>query len=490
MIRVGLYQDIRRMWAVEKLSKREIARRLGISRNTVKRYCEGEQVPWERSESQRKPRVITEEVIEFVRNCLEEDKRAPRKQRHTSHRIFKRLQEELGYRGAESTIRRLVGQLRPSLRDVYIPLCFEPGEAAQVDWGEAIIYLNGEKIKANLFCMRLCHSAMPFVKAFPTQRREALIEGHISAFEFFGGVPKRLIYDNLRTAVKEGWGKDVREEQKDFLALKAHYAFSSDFCNPGAAHEKGLVENLVGWVRRNFLTPVPRVESWEELNSILLAACLSYKEHRIRDRSQTVGEAFAVEQQALTMLPKYRMDYADVEIADVDSFSTVRYDRNRYSVPVEYAGKTVTIKGYPFEVKISYKGVELAVHPRLYKSGETHYVLDHYLSLLEQRPRAVWNARPLKDAGLPQKLLNFARKLPSDFEFVKVLRLISEQGLDVVLEAIDRAEEVGSYTYEMVRYYVFSGRTSEQEALVLGGPAVEPVNLEQYDLLLAGGDEK
>jgi len=158
VIRVGLYQDIRRMWAVEKLSKREIARRLGISRNTVKRYCEGEQVPWERSESQRKPRVITEEVIEFVRNCLEEDKRAPRKQRHTSHRIFKRLQEELGYRGAESTIRRLVGQLRPSLRDVYIPLCFEPGEAAQVDWGEAIIYLNGEKIKANLFCIRLLQS--------------------------------------------------------------------------------------------------------------------------------------------------------------------------------------------------------------------------------------------------------------------------------------------------------------------------------------------
>ncbi|AFV11026.1 transposase [Thermacetogenium phaeum DSM 12270] len=111
-------------------------------------------------------------------------------------RIFKRLQEELRYAGAESTIRRLVGQLRPSLRDVYIPLFFEPGEAAQVDWGEAIIYLNGEKIKANLICMRLCHSAMPFVMAFPSQRREAFIEGHIRAFEFFGGVPKRLIYDN------------------------------------------------------------------------------------------------------------------------------------------------------------------------------------------------------------------------------------------------------------------------------------------------------
>jgi transposase len=260
------------MWTVEKLSKREIARRLGISRNTVKRYCEGERVPWERSEPERRPRVITEEVIEFVRRCLEEDKTAPRKQRHTSHRIFRRLQEELGYRGAESTIRRLVGQLRPSLRNVYIPLWFEPGEAAQVDWGEVIICLNGEKVKAYLFCMRLCHSAMPFVMAFPSQRREAFIEGHISAFEFFGGVPRRLIYDNLRTAVKEGWGKGVREEQKDFLALKAHYAFSADFCNPGAAHEKGLVENLVGWVRRNFLTPVPKVESWEELNSILMSA--------------------------------------------------------------------------------------------------------------------------------------------------------------------------------------------------------------------------
>jgi hypothetical protein len=184
------------------------------------------------------------------------------------------------------------------------------------------------------------------------------------------------------------------------------------------------------------------------------------------------------------------MDCADVEIADVDSFSTVRYDRNRYSVPVEYAGKTVTVKGYPFEVKISYRGTELAVHPRLYKSGETHYVLDHYLRLLEQRPRAVWNARPLKEAGLPQRLLDFARKLPSDFEFVKVLKLISEQGLDAVLEAVEKAEDVGSYTYEMVRYYVFSGKNSEKESLALGGPAVDPVNLEQYDLLLAGGDEK
>ncbi len=490
MIRVDLYQDIRKLWAVEGLSKREIARRLGVSRNTVKRYCEGGHVPWEKKKSQRKSPVITEEVIEFVRNCLEGDSKAPRKQRHTSHRIFKRLQEELGYEGAESTIRRLVGQLRPSIRNVYIPLFFEPGEAAQVDWGEAVFHLNGEKIKANLFCMRLCHSAMPFVMAFPSQRREAFIGGHIKAFEFFGGVPKRLIYDNLRTAVKEGWGKDVKEEQKDFLALKAHYAFNSEFCNAGAGHEKGLVENLIGWVRRNFLTPVPRVESWEELNNILLTACQNYKEHRIRDRSQTVGEAFAVEQQALTVLPKYQMDYADVEILDVDPFSTVRFDRNRYSVPVEYAGKTVTVKGYPFEVKISYQGVDLAAHPRLYKNGETHYVLDHYLSLLEQRPRAVWNARPLKEAGLPQKLLDFARKLPSNFEFVKVLKLISERGLEVVLEAVDKAEEVGSYTYEMVRYYVFSGKNSEQEVPVLGGPAVEPVHLEQYDLLIAGGDGK
>ena len=176
---MDLYQDIRKLWAVEGLSQREIARRLGISRNTVRRYCEGEQVPWERKKSDRKSPVITEEVKEFVINCLETDNKAPRKQRHTSHRIFKRLQEELGYEGAESTIRRLVGQLRPAVQGVYIPLSFEPGEAAQVDWEEAVINLNGEKVTANLFCIRLCHSAMPFVMAFPSQRREAFIEGHI-----------------------------------------------------------------------------------------------------------------------------------------------------------------------------------------------------------------------------------------------------------------------------------------------------------------------
>lgn len=149
---------------------------------------------------------------------------------------------------------------------------------------------------------------MPFVIGFPHERIEALVEGHIETFEFFGGVGQRSIYDNMRTIVNDGWGKHVRKEQKDFLQLKAHYAFQATFCNPGQGNEKGLVESLVGWARRNILVPVPRVNSFEELNQLLRERCLAYQEHTIRGRSKTIGEYFEIERDKLTPLPLRAME--------------------------------------------------------------------------------------------------------------------------------------------------------------------------------------
>lgn len=200
------YQDIRHLAAVEGLSQRAIARRLGISRNTVKRYFLGQNLPGERAKTESKLQVITPEVIEFVKRCLAQDKTANRKQRHTAKRIYDRLKHEKGFQGAESTLRRLVSQLRVKMPEVYIPLAFSPGEAAQVDWGTATVFIANQKTEVHLFCFRLCNSCAPFVMAFPVEREEAFLEAHQRAFEYFGGVSRTLIYDNLKTAVKEGWG--------------------------------------------------------------------------------------------------------------------------------------------------------------------------------------------------------------------------------------------------------------------------------------------
>ncbi len=191
---------------------------------------------------------------EFIKNCLKEDREAPKKQHHTAKRIYDRLVAEKAFTGSESTVRRAVRQIKNELpKQVFIPLSFEPGEASQFDWGEATFYLKNEKTKAMLFCVRLCYSSAPFVVAFPAQNQESFLEGHVLAAEYFGGVTRRNIYDNVKTAVKEGWGRHVVAEQDMFRALRAHYAFQADFCNPGEAHEKGLVENLVGYIRLTFL---------------------------------------------------------------------------------------------------------------------------------------------------------------------------------------------------------------------------------------------
>jgi transposase len=245
LIGVDQYKDIRHLAAVEGLSQRATARMLGISRKTVRRYCLGQAMPWEkRPRVERKKKVITKEVQEFVNQCFEKDKTAPNKQHHTSKRIYERLRDEETFQGAESTVRRLVSQLRPRGPDVYIPLAFSPGEAAQVDWGTATVYIAGEKTTAHLFCVRFCHSCAPFVMAFPVEREETFLEAHQKAFEYFGGVARTQVYDNLKTAVKEGWGKLAKEQDK-FIAFRAHYAYETWFCTRAEGHEKGNGKSMV-----------------------------------------------------------------------------------------------------------------------------------------------------------------------------------------------------------------------------------------------------
>ncbi len=489
MIKVDQYQLIRELYAVKGFSQRKIAKTLGISRNTVKKYYKGENTPFEKQTRTRKSTVMTPEVKKFVQECLALDKKEKVvKQKHTSKRIYDRLVEELNFTGGESTVRQYVKKLKDIPAEAFVPLAFDPGEAIQVDWGQAVIYLRGVKTTIRLFCARLCYSAMPFVMAFPHERIEGLIEGHINAFEFFGGVGQRNIYDNMRTVVSDGWGKHVRKEQKDFVQLKAHYAFQAVFCTPGKGNEKGLVEGLVGWTRRNILVPIPRVDSYKELNQLLRKRCLGYQGHRIRGRSKTVGEYFEIERGKLTPLPLSRMEPICQVVTLCNPFSTVRFETNRYSVPVKYVGRNITLKAGVFEISFWYRGKEIARHSRLYGRDGTQYKLEHYLPLLEKKPRAVWNAQPVKAINLPRAFWDFARKLGSDYEVVKLLKLISHNSVSALLESIQEATDHGSYCYETVR-------TKLEEKQYTGAPGnpikneveIKQVDLSVYDIMAAGG---
>ncbi len=485
IIDVDLYEKIRRLYEHEGKSQRAIARALGISRNTVKKYCQGSLVPWERQgQSGRKRYVITEDVLEFIKSCLAEDEKENiKKQVHTAKRIYDRLVAEKKFTGGESTVREVVAQLRGKQSKVFVPLSFEPGEAFQIDWGEATVYLGEEKTKINFFCMRECYSADIFCAAFYRQNQESFFEGHILGFDYFAGIAKRLIFDNAKIAVKEGFGAKAMM-QDDYTALAAHYAFGVDFCNIAAGHEKGLVEGLVGWVKRNVFVPVPRVNTLAELNAELLHRCEKYRQHKIAGREQPVGEMALLAQAKMTPLPKYRFDSSKSVTAKVNDYATVRFEGNNYSVPIKYAGKEVSVKGYGNEVVIFYRNLELARYLRCYEKGKTMYRLEHYIGLIESRPRSVFNARPVKE-NVSAKLMQVGRRLTGPKEMVKLLRLCLDYGEEEVLKVID-SFGANEFTVDQVWAQLIPAASPANTYPEIEIPVTKPCFV-KYDALVAKG---
>lgn len=294
---VADYQFIRKLHVDHGMSIREIARQYHYSRRTIRAA-----LVWDGSDNvgkyeRRKPAVRpkTGEYVGIIDEWLEADQGVHRKQRHTAKRIWERLRDEYGVDVTESTVRRLVARRReviaPLARQVYLMLAFGPGDLAQVDWGEAQVWIDGVLTKVYLFCMRLGYSTAPFVMAFPNMRMECFLEGHARAVEYFGGVPRHLVYDNLSSAVKKILRGRQRELTSRFQQLAAYYLFEPEFANPAAGWEKGLVEGLVGFVRRNYLVPVPRVASFAELNAQLRAKTLALRMQLAAERGgRMVGD--------------------------------------------------------------------------------------------------------------------------------------------------------------------------------------------------------
>ncbi len=433
---MDIYAEIRKLHR-EGCSERCIAEKLHIHRKTVHKYIKGSKMPGERSDPPaRIPTVLTQEVKDFIGECLAEDeKEGTKKQKHTAKRIYDRLVAEKGFTGGESTIRDYVGKYRNRTKEAFVPLAFPYGDAVQVDWGEVTSYIGGERIVVNIFCARLCASEAPFVIAYRRQNFESFQDALIRTFEYFGGVPHRVIFDNARIAVKEGFGLHARATDK-YMALAAHYCFEPVFCNVASGNEKGLVEGLVGFFRRNFRVPLRRADSIEEMNRSFEEACRKYGSHTVPRKTSTVGEMLAEEKKALFALPERRYDPSHRTEIRVSSYSLVQFETNRYSVPVAYVGKILTLKALPETIEIWSGGKMIASHQRNCKREQSIYDLAHYLPLLEQKGRAIFQAKPLLNNAPDVFVARLKKKKESEDLKPKELVNLIRKGLEIGYEAV------------------------------------------------------
>ncbi|WP_148137115.1 IS21 family transposase [Candidatus Formimonas warabiya] len=483
IIGVDIYSAIRIRYS-DGESIRSISKSLGISRQTVKKYCEGSTHPEIRKTYQREPEVLTDNVNAFILSCFKEDEDENlKKQKHTAKRIYDRLVVEKKFTGSYSSIRAAVRTLKTE-RTVppqsCVPLSYAPGEAVQIDWGEATVYLDGQKTKVHTFCGRLCYSCDIFVQVYKAANEETFLEAQQLMFDFFGGIPRRLIFDNAKVAVKEGFGIYAKPQDR-YLSFSAHYAFTLDFCNPASGNEKSLVENLVGYSRRNFLVPVPRISDIEELNHKLWNACISYREnHKVEHRNHPVKVMYQEEVRFLNTIPRFRFDTSKTAITRVDDFSTVRYEKNNYSVPARYLRKDVTVKGYANSVCILHEGSVIATYSRQYGTGNTEYRLEHYIDLLEKKPRSVFNARPVKET-MTKELLDWGSQLPGgNKEMVKLLRLCVDYGEERILAIKHLIPGHIISTVDMVRTYL--NEPAKSSVIYLKNEiAITKTDLRKYD---------
>lgn len=391
MSKVELFEVIRREYFIHGKGIRRIAREQGVHRRMV-RQAIANALPPARKVAEREAPVLTKALQGVVDEWLRGDREAPRKQRHTGRRIFQRLQREYGYPGAESTVRRYVGRRRRevSLGGIaFVPQVHSAGEEGEVDWYEAIVIFPWGEEKVQFFQMRACFSGREFHLAFPRQTQQAFLEGHVAAFAYFGGVFRRVRYDNLGSAVKRVLRGRRREETERFVALRSHYLFEAEFCQPGVegAHEKGGVESGVGRFRRTHLVPVPRFEDYEALNCYLRAQCQVDDGRRRAGCAQTVAEDWEVEGGQLLPLPRELFSTAEISTAWVNAKGLVSSHTNRYSVPIGLVGRWVEVRVHARFIEVVHGGHVVAVHERLQGKHGIRVQLDHYLELLREKRR-------------------------------------------------------------------------------------------------------
>ena len=477
MLKVDQYSYIRTAHRVYGKKIKQIARETGHSKNTIRKVLRDEYSGYKARVVQ--PYPVLGPYIEIIDKWLADDKQRPKKQRHTAVRIYNRLKAEHNFQGAETTVRRYVREARRRLgvgaAQVYIPCDPQAGVEAEVDWGGCHAILGGEQTRLKLFCMRSKYSGKHFVRCYPCERQQALFDGHIRGFSFFGGVFPVLIYDNLTTAVQKVLRGKKRILQQSYDKFRGYYNFTPRFCNRGQGHEKGGVEGLVGYARRNYMVPVPEAESLEQLNEKLLQQCLSYGSHRIAGREQSVNELYEMEKDHLINLPDIPFSNLETSTGKVDKYSTVVVDKNRYSVPTLYAYFDVNVVLHADGVEIFYGGKKIASHLRLYSNNKWSLLPEHYLELIAQRPQAFDSARAIRQwrkswpLCLERLLDRFCQKqghTKGIKDFISVLMLYKDHGGADIQWAVEKALSSNAGSSQAVKHILINQSDQSQRAFV------------------------
>jgi hypothetical protein len=505
---VELFEEIRREYEFGVGTIAGVAKKLGVHRRMVREAVQSA-LPQPRKKTAR-PRFKLATATTFIDQILQSDRKAPRKQRHTAHRIWQRMLVELPEcRVCERTVRLYVHARKVALglitHEIFVPQSYPWGVEAQCDWYEAYADLSGERTKVQVFSMRSMASGGAFHCAFLHATQQAFLEGHERAFAFFGGVFRKLRYDNLTAAVKRILRGYRREETTRFVAFRSHWRFESEFCTPAEAHEKGGVEGEVGYFRRNHWVPVPQAGDLADLNIKLLNACHQEEQRQIKGRDQSVGAALLIERDHLLPLLQEGVDLAQTTFPIVNSLGCVKVLTNAYSVPLK-AGTQVQAKIYASVIELWHDGHCVARHERCYSRQQQILDLEHYLDVLSRKPGALAGSRPLeqqRQAGLwPasfdkiwQALINRHGKQAGTKQMIHLLKLSKELGRDRLRQAIEKALETGCTDAAAVQHLIHATDLQHIvcEAIDIGSleryQRPLPV-MNEYDQLLAMGGER
>ena len=467
-----LWSEVRRRVLTGELSKRQACQKYNLHWDTLQKILQHEEPPGYRKKEPRKKPVLGP-FVAMIHEILEADKRAPKKQRHTAKRILERLREK-GYRGSRTVVQEEVRRWKQRSAEVFVPLAHPPGEA-QVDFGSATVIYRGQERKVAMFVMSLPFSDAFFCQIFPRECTETFQEGHRRAFEFFGGVPKRITYDNTKIAVAKVIRKRGGAFTREFLRLESHYLFDHHFCLVRRPNEKGHTENLVGYSRRNFLVPVPKLDDFEVFNEGLTEDCRRDLQRQLRGKKETKAELLEEERRAMLPLPSQSFEASRVEACRANSLSLVRFDRNDYAVPTQHAHHAVVAIGGIEKVRFVVQDQVVTEHLRDWDKKNVHYDPVHYLALLERKPGALDFGKPFDDWNLPEGFGVLRRRLEGELgsdgrrEFIKVLRLLESCELRELTKAVDRALAIGALTVEAIRLLLQDGRETPVKYFRLDG---------------------
>ena len=457
MLVVETVAKIRRAYFVQQKPIKQICRELRVSRKVVRKVIRSEATAFQYTRAIQPAPKLGSWRDELDRMLLANASKA-RRERLTLTRVYEALRE-LGYEGGYDAVRRYAKGWKRERTAVtaqaFVPLSFAPGEAYQFDWSHETVLIGGTTTEIKVAHVRLCHSRMPFVRAYPRESQEMVFDAHDRAFAFFRGTCQRGIYDNMKTAVDAIFVGRERAYNRRFLQMCSHYLVEPVACTPASGWEKGQVENQVGLVRERLFTPRIRVRSYDELNALLLDGVIAYaKAHPHPEQpDRTVWQAFEAERAALVPYAG-RFDGFHAVPAAVSSTCLVRFDNNRYSVAASAIGRPVEVRAYAERVEIRQDGRIVGEHARGFGRNQTMFDPWHYVPVLARKPGALRNGAPFKDWVLPAALDRIRRKLAGsadgDRQMVEILTAVLRDGLSAVEAACAEALREGVHSADVV----------------------------------------